>query len=105
MAAHGDRRHVGAAGRRANIVPMSSTVTRQPSASARALNQSRTWRSRSVSVSRQMPPLSVPPMAAVSISVVPQRSGSMARLRMGGLSASFRGAPQLANPESMKAFD
>ena len=42
--------------RRANIAPMSSTVTRQPSASARALNQSRTCRSRSVSVSRQMPP-------------------------------------------------
>ena len=42
--------------RRANITPMSSTVTVQPSASARARNQSRTCLSRSVSVSRQMPP-------------------------------------------------
>ena len=68
--------------RRANIAPMSSTVTRQPSASARALNQSRTCRSRSVSVSRQMPPFGVPPIAAVSISSPHSRSASMARLRM-----------------------
>ena len=45
--------------RAANIAPISSTVTVQPSASQRARNQSRTCRSRSVSVSRQMPPFGV----------------------------------------------
>ena len=57
MRAHGDRGSAGfLPGRRANMLPMSSTVTVQPSASHCALNQSRTWRSRSVKVSRQMPP-------------------------------------------------
>jgi hypothetical protein len=60
--------------RRANMTPMSSTATVQPRPSARALNQSRTRRSRSVSVSRQMPPLAVPPIAAVH-QLAPQALG------------------------------
>ena len=64
-------------GRRANILPTSSTATVQPSASQRALNQSRTCRSRSVNVSRQMPPLAVAPIFAVSISVSHSRWASI----------------------------
>ena len=66
-------------GRRANMLPTSSTDTVQPSASHCALNQSRTWRSRSVSVSRQMPPFAVPPIFAVSISVSQSRWASICR--------------------------
>src|SRR6185437_2606651 len=85
-------------GRRANIAPMSSTVTVQPNASQRALNQSRTWRSRSVSVSRQMPPLAVPPILAVSINSSHSRSASMVRLRIasGTRLARFRFGELLA---------
>ena len=46
-------------GRRAKMLPMSSTVTVHPAASHAARNQSRTWRSRSVNVSRQIPPFGV----------------------------------------------
>src|SRR5581483_1171764 len=77
-------------GRRANMVPMASTVTVQPSPSAADLNQSRTWRSRSVRVSRQMPPFGVAPILAVCIRSSHNRSGSMARFFIsGGLLAGF----------------
>ncbi len=66
-------------GRRANMLPTSSTATVQPSASHCALNQSRTWRSRSVSVSRQMPPFGVAPICAVCISVSQSRCASICR--------------------------
>src|SRR5262245_16544289 len=71
-------------GRRANMAPMSSTVTVAPAASAALRNQARTWPSRSVRVSRQMPPLAVPPMAAVSISVSHSRTASVCKLLMIG---------------------
>ncbi len=66
-------------GRRANMLPTSSTVTVQPSASHCALNQSRTWRSRSVRVSRQMPPFGVAPIRAVAISASHSRWPSIWR--------------------------
>jgi hypothetical protein len=47
------------------------------------LNHSRTWRSRSVSVRRQMPPLGVAPNFAVSISVSQRRWASFCRFCMG----------------------
>ena len=62
------------------MLPTSSTVTWQPSASVSRLNQARTLPSSAVSVCRLMPPLAVPPMAAVSIRVAHRRSGSMRRL-------------------------
>src|SRR5512140_2961048 len=65
--------------RRANMVPMSSTVTVQPSSSHRTLNQSRTSRSSSVSVNRQMPPFGVAPIRALSIRSFHSRSGSIVR--------------------------
>ncbi len=74
MAADGDGRHVAAADPRGARTSRPCRRTRRcnPSASAACRNQARTSRSRSVRVSRQMPPLAVPPMAAVSISVAPQ---------------------------------
>ena len=75
--------------RRANITPMSSRVTVHPSASARACNHWRTFKSWSVSVSRQMPPLAVPPIAAVSMSVPHSRAPSVFRLRMGNRERSL----------------
>src|SRR5262249_26670115 len=63
-----------------NSLPTSSTVTRQPSASASRLNQARTMPSSAVSVWRLMPPLAVPPKAAVSIRLAHRRCGSMRRL-------------------------
>src|SRR5262244_2192043 len=67
-------------GRKANTLPTSSTVTRQPRASASRLNQARTMPSSAVSVWRLMPPLTVPPKAAVSIRLAHRRCGSMRRL-------------------------
>src|SRR5262245_4002738 len=66
-------------GRNANTLPTSSTVTRQPSASASRLNQARTMPSSAVSVWRLMPPLAVAPKAAVSIRLAHRRCGSMRR--------------------------
>src|SRR5665213_1721123 len=77
-------------GWRANIVPMSSIVTSQPSACACALNQSRTWRSRSVSVSLQMPPLRVAPILAVAIRSSHRRSASMVRFFIGRSIIEYR---------------
>ena len=65
------------------MLPTESTVTVQPSASHCALNQSRTCLSSSVSVSRLMPPLAVPPNCAVSMSWSHSRCGSMLRFCMG----------------------
>src|SRR5690348_8749156 len=65
--------------RRANILPTSSTVTVQPSAVHCALSQSRTCRSRSVSVRRQMPPFAVAPICVVSISESHSRWASICR--------------------------
>jgi hypothetical protein len=76
-------------GRRANMLPTSSTVTVQPTASAAALNQSRTLLSSSESESRLMPPFAVAPKRAVSISVSHRRWASILRFCMrGSLSAS-----------------
>src|SRR5438132_2782963 len=63
---------------------MSSIVTAQPSALASRQNQSRTCRSRSVSVRRQMPPFGVPPIFAVSMRSPHSRSGSICRLLAAG---------------------
>jgi hypothetical protein len=69
-------------GRRANITPMSSRATVHPIASACDCSHARTLRSWSVRVSRQMPPLGVPPIAAVVMSVSHSRAASVLRLCM-----------------------
>ncbi len=71
-------------GRRAKILPISSMVTVQPTSSQAAMNQRRTSASRSVSVSRLMPPLAWPPILAVSMIVPQSRTGSMPRLGAAG---------------------
>ena len=75
----GRQRCSGRAGT-ANMLPTSSTVTVQPSASHWALNQSRTFLSSSESVRRLMPPFAVPPNLAVSIRLSHRRCGLMVRL-------------------------
>src|SRR6185312_510921 len=87
--------------RRANMLPMSSTVTVQPRVIVLALNQSRTVRSRSVNVSRQMPPFGVTPILAVSIKSSHSRSGSIVRFfisdrRLAGLRFGQLRAPVTA---------
>ena len=101
MRAHRDRRQrrrAGPAGARTCRPPRRRSRV-QPSASACALNQSRTCLSSSVSVSRLMPPFGVPPIAAVSMSWSHSRCGSMARFRIASAclaGASLRGGgPQL----------
>src|SRR5262245_12808499 len=83
-------------GRRANMLPTSSTLTEHPNVSASRLNQARTAASSEVSVCRLMPPLVVAPMAAVSISVDQRRSGSMRKLLgmggAGGINGGGKGA-------------
>src|SRR6516225_3365803 len=64
-------------GRRAKMLPILSTVMRQPAASPHCRNRSRAWRSRSVSARRQTPPFSVAPILASSIRLCHSRSLSM----------------------------
>ena len=63
--------------RRAKMLPISSTVTRQPSRSQASTNQSRTRRSSSLSVSRHTPPRSVAPIRPVSRIVCQRRVASI----------------------------
>src|SRR2546421_12168134 len=75
---------------------MLSIATVQPSASQRTLTQSRTCRSKSVSVRRQMPPFGVAPIAAVSISSPQSRSASITRFCMAHLARSEANALRYA---------
>ena len=70
--------------RRANMLPSVVDGDRaRPSASHCALNQSRTARSASLSVSRHRPPFGVAPNRAVFISVSHSRLPSMVRFSIG----------------------
>src|SRR6185437_2552234 len=56
------------------MLPIRSTETVQPASLHQRTKRSRPWRSRSVSASRQTPPLSVAPILAISIRLCHRRS-------------------------------